>query len=290
MTTAKSEADWIAAKIEAMVGGVRIFSRDSGISDGIVDSLITGFHYFAILCRTSALFGEIETALNNHGIPYEKASEKSPLQMTPFCDWIKTMRAIRFNLNTGDDIPMDRIKNIWQMFTEQRTVFEIIQYLALVQLKEDPSKYFLAEIKAAILDYGADYDRFLADYAMRSGEDPIALKKEAVSLSTIHAAKGREFRAVFIPACEEEIIPYSWAGVLDEESISEEKRLLYVAITRSRSYLDISFSENRFYRGKNYRHGLTPFLTRVESSGLLYETRGRKKICTQPKLPFFSDI
>lgn len=69
---------------------------------------------------------------------------------------------------------------------------------------------------------------------------------DCVTLSTIHAVKGLEFRAVFIAAAEENIFPTTKAVIERGDGVEEERRLMYVAITRARERLYISFTRNRY--------------------------------------------
>ncbi|MBO6078458.1 MAG: UvrD-helicase domain-containing protein [Bacteroidaceae bacterium] len=71
---------------------------------------------------------------------------------------------------------------------------------------------------------------------------------EKVTLMTVHAAKGLEFDAVFIVGLEEHLFPSDMSGD-DERQIEEERRLLYVAMTRARKYLHLLFATTRFRYG-----------------------------------------
>jgi DNA helicase-2/ATP-dependent DNA helicase PcrA len=74
---------------------------------------------------------------------------------------------------------------------------------------------------------------------------------DGVTLTTMHAAKGLEWDAVFIVGCSEGLMPISLAETA--EAVEEEKRLLYVAITRAREHLSISFARARKTHGKATR-------------------------------------
>jgi len=70
---------------------------------------------------------------------------------------------------------------------------------------------------------------------------------DAVKLMTIHSSKGLEFPAVFIVGCEENIFPLS-RSIVDNKQLEEERRLMYVAITRAKDHLFISHSLSRRQR------------------------------------------
>ena len=85
---------------------------------------------------------------------------------------------------------------------------------------------------------------------MNDKEEDSDYNNELVNIMTIHAAKGLEFDVVFLPSWEEEIFPSPKS--LDVPSgIEEERRLAYVAITRARYKLFISYARNRYERGEN---------------------------------------
>jgi DNA helicase-2/ATP-dependent DNA helicase PcrA len=93
-------------------------------------------------------------------------------------------------------------------------------------------------------------------------------RARAVSLMTIHAAKGLEFPVVFIAGCEDGIIPYS--GTDDAERTppdpEEERRLLYVAMTRAQDHLFLTSSSRRVLFGRTVRSRPAPFLRLVDKS------------------------
>ena len=92
-----------------------------------------------------------------------------------------------------------------------------------------------------------DYVEQLAERAQAQHAPSV----EGVMLSSMHAAKGLEWDAVFIIGCSEGLLPISLAET--EEAIEEERRLLYVAITRAREHLALSFARSRKSGGKATR-------------------------------------
>jgi DNA helicase-2/ATP-dependent DNA helicase PcrA len=78
--------------------------------------------------------------------------------------------------------------------------------------------------------------------------------QDAVQLMTVHASKGLEFDAVFITGLEEGLFPHENAQS-DHEGLEEERRLMYVAITRARKRLYLTHSQTRFLHGQT-RYGI----------------------------------
>ncbi len=88
---------------------------------------------------------------------------------------------------------------------------------------------------------------FLSNAALEAGDDE-AETDNGVSLMTVHAAKGLEFDAVFITGLEEGRFP-SEQSVSDAEAVEEERRLMYVALTRARRRLYLSLAQRRMLHG-----------------------------------------
>lgn len=81
---------------------------------------------------------------------------------------------------------------------------------------------------------------------MRKDQREMPEQKEGVSLMTMHGSKGLEFRAVFIPTVNEDVSPYRKA--VQSGNIEEERRMLYVAMTRAKEHLHLSFVQERFQK------------------------------------------
>jgi len=87
-------------------------------------------------------------------------------------------------------------------------------------------------------------DEFLNDLALQSDQD--AIDTENIAIMSIHTSKGLEFDYLFVIGMEEGFLPL----VGDGSDIEEERRLGYVAITRAKEELTLSYSESRFYKGR----------------------------------------
>jgi DNA helicase-2/ATP-dependent DNA helicase PcrA len=94
----------------------------------------------------------------------------------------------------------------------------------------------------------------LAHAALESGENQAAEGADALQLMTVHSAKGLEFHCVFISGLEEGLFPHE-QSVVEEGGLEEERRLMYVAITRARTRLYLSFAQTRLLHGQT-RYGI----------------------------------
>jgi DNA helicase-2/ATP-dependent DNA helicase PcrA len=116
---------------------------------------------------------------------------------------------------------------------------------AIVQLADD----FAAEASAH-----AASPSTLREFVEHLGERAVAQHApavEGVTLTTMHAAKGLEWDAVFIVGLSEGLVPISMAET--DEAVSEERRLVYVAITRAREHLTLSYAMSRKEGGRGHR-------------------------------------
>ncbi|MBN2664103.1 MAG: UvrD-helicase domain-containing protein [Bacteroidales bacterium] len=92
-------------------------------------------------------------------------------------------------------------------------------------------------------------ENFLEEIALATDQDSDNADTEKVSMMTIHASKGLEFKAVFIGGVEEGLFP-SFRSITDPKEIEEERRLFYVAITRSEAELFVTHTKQRMKWGR----------------------------------------
>jgi DNA helicase-2/ATP-dependent DNA helicase PcrA len=103
---------------------------------------------------------------------------------------------------------------------------------------------------------------FLAHAALESGENQAGEGIEAVQLMTAHSAKGLEFHIVFISGLEEGLFPHE-QSVTEEDGLEEERRLMYVAVTRARTRLYLSFAQTRLLHGQTRYNVASRFLDEI---------------------------
>ncbi|MSU55552.1 MAG: ATP-dependent DNA helicase PcrA [Candidatus Taylorbacteria bacterium] len=94
-------------------------------------------------------------------------------------------------------------------------------------------------------------EKFIEEAALASDQDELTKNKSAVKLMTVHAAKGLEFEYVFITGLEDDLFPHKRlsAGKIDERQSEEERRLFYVALTRAKKKLYLSYASVRTIYG-----------------------------------------
>jgi DNA helicase-2/ATP-dependent DNA helicase PcrA len=119
----------------------------------------------------------------------------------------------------------------------------------------------LVNAAAAFINEEEEHDlsAFLAHASLESGENQAAEGTDALQLMTVHSAKGLEFHAVFITGLEEGLFPHE-QSVLEDDGLEEERRLMYVAITRARTRLYLSFAQTRMLHGQTRYNVSSRFL------------------------------
>ncbi|RZT95362.1 UvrD-helicase domain-containing protein [Rivibacter subsaxonicus] len=112
---------------------------------------------------------------------------------------------------------------------------------------------------------------FLTHAALEAGDNQAQAGQDAVQLMTVHAAKGLEFDNVFITGLEEGLFPNERA-LADADGLEEERRLMYVAITRARKRLCLSFSQTRMLHGQTRYNVKSRFLEELPEAALKWLT------------------
>ncbi len=103
--------------------------------------------------------------------------------------------------------------------------------------------------------------KLVHDMSMMTPADTFDPRAQAVTLMTIHMAKGLEFRAVFIAGCEDGLVPYTLRG--NDTDIEEERRLFYVAMTRAMDELFLIHARRRFMYGQRLAQPPSPFIKEI---------------------------
>ena len=112
---------------------------------------------------------------------------------------------------------------------------------------------------------------FLTHAALEAGDNQAQAGQDAVQLMTVHASKGLEFDAVFIGGMEEGLVPHENSST-DRDGLEEERRLMYVAITRARKRLYLSHSQTRMLHGQTRYNIKSRFFDELPEAALKWIT------------------
>ena len=112
---------------------------------------------------------------------------------------------------------------------------------------------------------------FLTHASLEAGDNQAQAGQDAIQLMTVHAAKGLEFDAVFITGLEEGLFPHE-NSVSDLDGLEEERRLMYVAITRARKRLYLSCSQTRMLHGQTRYNIKSRFFDELPEAALKWIT------------------
>lgn len=136
-----------------------------------------------------------------------------------------------------DPSDKDRIENIEELLDSIKAFTE-----------REPEKSFNEETGEIISTYFPSLDHYLETVSLLSDDDEKDEDEDKVKLMTIHAAKGLEFDYVFIAGMEENLFPSSMC-VNTRQELEEERRLFYVALTRARKRVLLTYAETRYKFG-----------------------------------------
>ncbi|MCW5653728.1 UvrD-helicase domain-containing protein [Hydrogenophaga sp.] len=150
----------------------------------------------------------------------------------------------------------DRVENLEELVNAAESFVSLEGFgREAVALTQSPASQGLdpaAELERVDADTGETLSplvAFLTHAALESGDNQAQAGQDAVQLMTVHAAKGLEFDCVFIAGLEEGLFPHE-NSMSDRDGLEEERRLMYVAITRARKRLYLSHSQTRMLHGQ----------------------------------------
>ncbi|MDD3353333.1 UvrD-helicase domain-containing protein [Zoogloea sp.] len=130
---------------------------------------------------------------------------------------------------------------------------------------------------------------FLAHASLEAGDHQADVGTEAVQLMTVHAAKGLEFDVVFLSGLEEGLFPHE-NSAREADGLEEERRLMYVAVTRARKRLYVSFTQSRMLHGQVRYNMRSRFLEEIPEALLKWLTppNPRKSFVVEPSTRYYT--
>ena len=137
-------------------------------------------------------------------------------------------------------------------------------------------------------ELSADLAAFLSHASLEAGEHQAGEGDDALQLMTVHSAKGLEFNMVFICGLEEGLFPHE-NSMMEDKGLEEERRLMYVAVTRARQRLYLSFAQTRMLHGQTRYNLPSRFLEEIPEELLKWLTpRAGKAGFAEPSVADYS--
>jgi uncharacterized protein (TIGR00375 family) len=259
------EADFIARTVDELVGGLSHRSRTDTRG---VQSVSVSFADIAVLYRTDAQAAAIVDALHRAGIPVQKRSHDRLRDRGAVAAIAAELR-LAPAASAGESTSLTaRLKQAAQMLTERPALDSTLSPDDLWAAVELLTPLARRCEKAGL-------SAFLAEIALGAEVDALDPRAEAVTLLTLHAAKGLEFPVVFLAGCEDGLLPLRLPGAASRSTPqelaaaeAEERRLFFVGITRAQRRLYVTHSAKRYRHGSERECTPTPFLSAIDA-GLL---------------------
>ncbi len=271
-------------------------SNEQDEADFIIQSVIKlGVSHLsdvAVLYRTNAQSRVIEEAFLHHAIPYTLIGGTRFYERKEIKDVLCYLRHLQ---NPKETIALKRLEKIGKGrltkfldFQERLgdisdtptielldTVLSVTSYLDLYDENdaEDQARLEnIKELRSVALSF-PDLTEFLENIALVEQEYTSGSKekngKNAITLMTLHAAKGLEFPVVFMIGMEEGLFPHSRA-LMDKNELEEERRLCYVGMTRAKNRLFLTHAKRRLYFGQRTMNTLSRFLIELPEHVIEY--------------------
>ena len=286
---------------------IKLYTARNGLDEAsfIVNEVLSLTNYgclykdVAVLYRTNAQSRVLEEALLHSGIPYVLVGGIRFYDRKEIKDVLSFLRLL---VNSRDSVSSRRVQKLgkrrFEKFTDLKkeltdvdklttldlldSVLEKTDYLALYEKETEENLARLENIKELrsvatefpnIHDFLENVSLFEAEQdevgkLTKNGEH----KKDAVTLMTLHAAKGLEFPIVFIVGMEEGLFPHS-RSLLEANQLEEERRLAYVGMTRAKKLLYLTYATRRLYFGEKISNPPSRFIMDIPES--LIEAAGQ---------------
>lgn len=256
----------------------------------VIKESLYPFSDFAILYRTNAQSRALEEAFLHERVSYRLVGGLRFYERKEIKDILAHLRVIA---NPKDTVALNRIEKLGKTRLKKflaatldidstskpidliESVLDKTDYLLLIDDGSDQGATRVENVKElkSVASGFENLDLFLENVAlMESGYTPSGRLKSdegpKVTLMTVHAAKGLEFPVVFLVGMEEGLFPHS-RSLMEPDQLEEERRLAYVAITRAKEKLYMTYTRERLYFGARTSSVISRFVIDIPQNLLL---------------------
>lgn len=258
-----AEADFVVEKIKQLSANNYVYNN------------------FAILYRTNAQSRVLEETFLRAGVPYHLVGGIRFYQRKEIKDVLAYLRLLvnpkeAVSLSRAEKIGKNRLETFWSWRKEiypqlsQTSTLELLDsaikaigYLDLYdpKIEEDLSRLEnIKELRSVAQEF-PELNTFLENVTLIEQEYKPE-QKSAVTLMTLHSAKGLEFPVVFMVGMEEGLFPHARA-LLDNHELEEERRLCYVGITRAKKRIFLTSARKRLFFGQRSMNEISRFVEEI---------------------------
>ena len=248
----------------------------------IISKLIPPFSNYVVLYRTNAQSRSLEEQFLKAGIPYKLVGGVNFYARKEIKDVLSYLRLMQnpkdsVALKRAEKIGKGRLAKVLELHSKVQLQFDkyvvldlldlILQktgYLDYLDDKTDEGKSRVENVKElrSVAEEFPSLTEFLENVALVEGSSDKKIVGDAVTLMTLHSAKGLEFPIVFMVGMEEGLFPHS-RSLMAPHELEEERRLCYVGITRAMHKLYLTYTRQRLYFGKRSSNLVSRFLSDI---------------------------
>ena len=267
-----------------IIGGLKFYER-AEIKD------ILGYLRFSVNPEDTQAFKRIIN-LPSRGIGDKTVKLIEKIKKENEVNWLEALKAVYSDLNNKQKISVQEFIEIIEYIQSYgyKRPYDTVKYLInrinyIDYLKDKYPTDFSDRVQNVnelqkhmfeIQEKGKTLNEFLEEAVLSQAQDGIK-NENSLKIMTVHGSKGLEFPIVFLPALEEGIFP-SGKSLGNPIELEEERRLFYVAITRAKEHLLMSFAENRTsFKGNQLKTEPSRFLKDLRNDIKLKRVSVRKK-------------
>lgn len=294
----KNDAAWMEAKglvetLQGLVGGAdHLNVSTAGSNEGPA----YGWGDMAVLVRSNTLAKSLAKTLEDAGIPVQRVGDSGFFDRKEIREFLDKVHAMHRDAE-AITFPKEKLSQHFRRLIEtlglkakydDGTAEGERRYDRLLELLNFATLYDERSLRDA-------FDELYTYSKLATPEDQWDDRRDAVTVMTVHAAKGLEFPVVFVAGLEEDLFPYRHASELetaeDPVRVEEERRLFYVAMTRTRERLYLSYATERTQFGEKKPMQVSRFLSELPVERLSTthrEVRPRRETVPQGPQPQMS--